>query len=280
GEKLSVDPVYVIQGSVDLGTGNVSHKGAVVISEDITAGFRIEALGDIEVAGVVEPSWISAEGNLVVRGGITGSPENRIEVKGNLSARFIQDAIIEMQGDIIVESEIMHSTIRTLGKLSIPRGRFVGGSIIARGGIELKEAGGAGATPTLLAAGEDYLLQQQLEPRQANLKRFEANLEKMKIAVEPMMSRIKLLNSKQREALTALMAKITEIDMEVTTLQQEIADLENESREQSVREIHISGVVYPETTLRIDGCGFRVLKTTMGPLRAILVARKIVLEHR
>lgn len=93
-----------------------------------------------------------------------------------------------------------------------------------------------------------------------------------------MMSRIKLLNPKQREALTTLMAKISEMDVEAATLREEIATLENESREKSVREIIVLGTVHPETTLRIDGCGFRVMKTSQGPLRASVVARKVVLE--
>ena len=74
---LYVDEVYSIQEDVDITTGNISHTGAVVVNRDVLTDAKIEAVGNVEVHGVVESAEIRTNGNLAVHGGITLSPHKK-----------------------------------------------------------------------------------------------------------------------------------------------------------------------------------------------------------
>jgi uncharacterized protein (DUF342 family) len=146
---LAVDEVFHIPESVGLATGDVAHPGSVLIGGDVLAGSRIEAGGDVEVNGTVESADIQAGGNLYVHGGITGLGNQSIKVKGNVNAKYILEASIDANENILVEREVVQSTLRTRGSLTMPRGRLVGGAVTALGGIVLREAGSDGLVPTL-----------------------------------------------------------------------------------------------------------------------------------
>ncbi len=70
---LSVDEVYTVDEDVDISTGNIKHTGAVVVKRDVLGGAKIEAVGNIEVRGIIENAEIQAGGDLIVHGGIRQS---------------------------------------------------------------------------------------------------------------------------------------------------------------------------------------------------------------
>ena len=55
---------------------------------------------------------------MTVKGGIKLKNRGVIKVKGNLRSKFIENAIIEVDGDVIVEGSILNSKIYCLILLS------------------------------------------------------------------------------------------------------------------------------------------------------------------
>lgn len=275
---LSIDETYQILGDVDLETGNIQHSGALVIGKDVKMGAKVTAAGDIQVGGMLEPSDIQSQGNLIVRGGITGSAEHRLDIQGNVHAKFIQETTIEAGGDIFVQKEILHSRIRTSGKVIIPGGDIIGGSVQALGEIDVKQTGGPGFPATLLVVGEDFNLVEQITTKQIQIDEIKKKLDKIHFVLDPMMSRMKLLKAKQKEAATALLAKSYEMEEVVEQLKKEIENLKQTSRERAGKYITIRGIMYPETTLRISGTKLTVKETQKGPLRASVESRSLVLQ--
>ncbi|MBE0565305.1 MAG: DUF342 domain-containing protein, partial [Krumholzibacteria bacterium] len=155
---LSVDDVYVVKGDVSLETGNIHHTGCVTIGGDIKTGAVVEADGDIIVKGMLEPCTIRCGGSLAVTGGIVGDGKTRIEVAGELQARYVTEAVIRAGGDVKVAGEVAHSTVETRGRVLVPDGRIAGGTTVAWKGIRVGEAGASGSARTLLVAGCDPTL--------------------------------------------------------------------------------------------------------------------------
>ncbi len=77
-------------------------------------------------------------------------------VKACINAKYIDGGDIQADKDIVVEREIINSTLHTFGAVVVPKGRIVGGEIVALRGIYVGRAGSKSYTPTLLVAGEDF----------------------------------------------------------------------------------------------------------------------------
>jgi uncharacterized protein (DUF342 family) len=274
---LAVDEVFHILGSVGLATGHVSHPGSVLIGGDVLAGSSVEAGGDVEVNGTVESADIQAGGNLHVHGGITGLGSQSIKVKGSVNAKFILEASIEANENIIVEREVVQSTLRTRGSLMMPRGRLVGGAVTALGGIVLREAGSDGLVPTLLIAAEDYALEDKLFQVKSQIGKLTRNLEKIHKKVDPLTSRATALNPKLRAAVEKLLAAAHEMEGEIERLRSELAEIGKDSRDRTKPRIYIRGKLFPETTLRIKTWSLEVKEEHSGSLRAGLMGSRIVL---
>ncbi|MBT6227615.1 MAG: DUF342 domain-containing protein, partial [Candidatus Scalindua sp.] len=152
-DTLYVDEVYTVDEDVDITTGNILHTGAVVVKRDVLGGAKIETAGNIEVSGIIENAEIHAGGDLVVHGGIRQSEGHKVVVEGCINVKYIDGGNIQANKDIVVEREIVNSTVHTLGAVVIPKGRIVGGEIVALRGIYVGRAGSKTYTPTMLVAG-------------------------------------------------------------------------------------------------------------------------------
>lgn len=273
---LIVDNVLRIRGSVGLATGNIVHPGAILVDEDIEAGSTVEATGDIEVLGSVEAANVTAGGKLVVRCGITGSPQVMIRAR-SVHARFIADATIYTQEDVNAEREIIHSTIRARGAVLVPRGRLVGGEAIALGGIDVNQAGSEGAVKTLLVAGKDLASSQRIAERENRGAAIRENLKTIRARIFPYGGPNTVLTPVQREALHKLEAKVRELEAALATIEKEIAEIKADVEARAKHQVTVRGNLYPEAMMSIKNAMMHVKLAIRGPLRAAVVRGEIEL---
>jgi uncharacterized protein (DUF342 family) len=183
-DTLTIDEVYVVKGDVSLETGNIRHKGAVMVHGDVRNGATIETNGDVAVRGLVESSTIRCGGDLTVGGGIVGNGEGVVDAGGDVEALYISEAMVKAGGDVTVRNEIAHAVIECRGKVRADRGRIAGGRTTALKGIRVAEAGAGGSTTTLLVAGFDPELEPALEESRVDLERYEDALERLREALD------------------------------------------------------------------------------------------------
>jgi hypothetical protein len=141
---LSVTQCLVIQGNVDLNSGNVKvEHGSVKIQGSIQAGFSVSAPEHVLVEGTIESATVYAGGLVEVKGGILMPDGGEIISDGRVIANFAVGARIKARHDVIIANEIQNSVIRTDGKLIAlsGKGTVLGGVILARKGIEVNELG-------------------------------------------------------------------------------------------------------------------------------------------
>lgn len=269
GGRLSVDEVYTVHGSVNLETGNISHPGALVVDKDIEEGATVETDGDIDVRGLVEPCDITSRGNLTVRGGITGAGGKHICVKGSVHARFILDADIEAEGDVVVEREIRHSTVKTRSAVVVPRGHVTGGTLTALGGITAGYVGSYSVATTVVA-GEDFLLTRQLQQREEEIARQEEALNRIQAVLKPLIPQFQTISADRQKALAGLLAVVKQSEESIEGLRREMAALKEASRARAVCRINILYCIYPETILRLGREWLQVRTEFPGPAAATL----------
>lgn len=274
---LSVDPVLEINGNVGLETGNISHPGALVVKRDIETGAEVKAAGDIEVGGIVEEAQLEGGGNLLVAGGITGSPSRRVKVAGSIVARFILDANILAGEDVVAKREIVHSNIVAKKRVLIPDGRVVGGSICAVGGIEAAQVGSEANVPTLLIAGVDAEAHAAICEKEKQIELHKQNLDKLRTVVPKPTAKPKLLPEEKQKALLVVIQKIEQTQRAVSELESEIAAVRKDLEARSSLRVVIHRVLYPETTIRLGNVQLHVRELYAGPLSATIMKGEVTL---
>lgn len=138
---VDVNPVFTVNGDLDMSVGNIDFVGNVEIRGGVGKGFVIKAGGDVLVNGLVDNSSIIAKGDIKIRGGILGDQSISIEAGGNLYAHYLNGANITVNGDVIIENSIIQSNCRCFGKITCEKGSIYGGKISCIEGLVIQNVG-------------------------------------------------------------------------------------------------------------------------------------------
>ncbi len=154
GDTVSVSPVYRVEGDVDFNTGNILFKGSVVITGNVSEGFRVIADGNVEIMNTISGGQVECSGELLVKNGIVGKNKSLIKAGGSIITRFIENAQVESGIDVIASEGIMHSKVNAVSCVRVTgKGVIVGGVVRAGEEISCRIAGSHLATATELEAG-------------------------------------------------------------------------------------------------------------------------------
>lgn len=143
----------IIHSDIDFQTGNIESMNAVTIRGSVQPAFKVMAAGDVEITGAVMSGKILGQGNLVVRGGITGK-NSTLEVKGDADINFIEQGLLHCGGIVVIRKQSYYSDIVAGGDIRChPGSKIMGGRLVAEGQISLGDVGSENCTPALIAAG-------------------------------------------------------------------------------------------------------------------------------
>jgi len=237
GGKINVEPVYTVEGDVNMHTGNILFLGTVIVKGSVESGFTVKAAGNIEVMGSVGKSILDAEGDIIVHQGIMGKNEGRVKAGINVVAKFIEHARIEAEENVVVSDGIIHSQVDANQRIVCQgkRASIVGGKLRAGEEINAKVLGSVAGTETIFEVGFDPKSKERLmelfktrEAIEDELKEVElnintiTNLQKVqrKISEEKAKS-LEELNNKRAEMLSEL----EEIGKEVNSINEYLAGL-------------------------------------------------------
>jgi uncharacterized protein (DUF342 family) len=173
---LDVVPLHVHAGDVDLASGNLHSNGSLQVRGDVQPDCAVTAAGDVQVTGIVQDGRVTAGGSVQVAQGVLGS---RAEIRAgqDLRCRHATGAQLHASAAVVVGDQLHHCQVaaRDITVLT-GRGTVVGGELRAARRIEVRTAGTAGGSATLLAVGD--LLAERTE-----LARLDAELAKLERTV-------------------------------------------------------------------------------------------------
>jgi hypothetical protein len=269
GKSITVVDVYQVPSSVGPASGNIDHSGSVVINGGIDSEFKVRAVGDIEVRDVIGAADIECGGNLTAHKGISSTTGKKIIVKGNLHAKYLEHATVVSEGDVVVESEILDSSIRTTGKVICP-GRVRGGDIMAASGIQIGEAGSHTESRTALIVGIDYHVVNGLREAAEESKVLKEAITKLETEVKKLELLGSRMNHQQREAMTELGFKLFESRSrydELTEIRKKLAPLMQAHRDAVIL---IEKQINSGTVLRVVDANLEIRDALLGPIIASL----------
>ncbi|MDR1319681.1 MAG: FapA family protein [Treponema sp.] len=199
GGKINVEPVYTVQGDVNLKTGNIIFLGTVIINGNVEDGFSVKAAGNIEVNGTVAKAELDAEGDIIIHQGINGKSGGMIRAGRSIWARFIENAVVEAGNMVVASDGIINSQVDAYNRIICQgkRAHIMGGRLRASEEINAKVLGNpTSGTETICEVGFDPKSKMELEQLTAAKGAAEKELEDIKLNLQTLIN-IK----KQRKSL-------------------------------------------------------------------------------
>jgi uncharacterized protein (DUF342 family) len=183
---IHVYPVFEVNGDLDLKVGNILFVGTVCIRGNVPAGFEIKSKGDIKIHGTVESAVLISEGSIFVSAGIVGQGKGLIKATGDLHTSFINQGVVEVEGDVNVTQSILHSKIQAGGSIYCHQGigNIVGGDLSAGKNIIVKDVGNTHNTKTTLFLGVHQDLMNKEKNYNDNFKKAEEDLKKLTVLLD------------------------------------------------------------------------------------------------
>lgn len=262
-DRISVFPVFEVNGDVDYRSGNIDFVGTIVIRGNVLTGFTVKAAGDIRVYGGVEGATLTAAGCIEVSGGIIASNKGLVKAGTHVKCSFIQEANVIAGTEVNVSQSIMHSNIRA-GKRVVcqgTKGLIVGGIVQAGERVTARTIGNTMSTATIVEVGVQPDLRNELTDLRTKLKHNIENVEKTEKALrildqlaatgqltgEKLGMRIKLNSTKKQ------------LVGEQTEMRERMLEIEKMLEDTAVSSIDVSHTIYGGAKLVI-GRNVRFIK--------------------
>lgn len=205
---IDVQPVYEVNESLSMKTGNLDFIGSITIRGDVPTGYRVKAGGDVKIYGIVEAAHIEAGGSVFISEGLAGLQKGKIIADGDVHLGYINQGHVQTKGSLYVEQSIVHSVCVASEQVICKVGSIIGGSITARQLIEAKDVGNRLSTKTSINftltvdyyASKEKLLEEKdhHEKRLNQLKMIGEKLTNNKLLNNP---KIKAMVKKQQHSL-------------------------------------------------------------------------------
>jgi len=188
---INVEPVYTVEGGVNLKTGNIDFLGTVVVNGDVEDGFFIKAAGNIEIHGSVGKSDLEAGGDIIIQQGVNGKGEGRIQSGKSLWARFIQNANVQSGSMVVASDGIINSNIVANSKIICQgkRASIMGGKLRAGEEINAKTLGNpTSGTETICEVGYDPKSKEEMDRLQMEKDNTNKLLDDIKLNIQTLMN--------------------------------------------------------------------------------------------
>ncbi len=259
--KLHVSPVIEIKGDVDLSTGNVEFVGNVLVRGSVQTGFTVKADGNVEIYGSVSGGTVEGA-NIVIKMGIQGMQRGYVKAKDNLTTKFIENAVVSAEGDVMVSDVILHSNV-SAGKRVIVEGRrgfIAGGHVIAAEEIRAKTVGTHLAVATDLEVGVNPAIRAEYTELRKEVKKNEVTLDQAQKALNVLKGVNPAdLPPDKRELMLKLTKAQFHLAGQVETMRRRITEIELLFEEMRYGRIRVAEVVYPGVKI--------VIGTLVKPIR-------------
>lgn len=264
---ISVLAIVEISGDVDFSTGNIDSPTDVLIAGTIRDTFAVKSARSISVRGAIEAAAVEAGTDVQVSGGIAGRHQGRVLAGGHITSKYCSDANLEAAGDITITRECMNSHVHARGRLTIARGKFVGGFAYAREGAAIKVLGNEAEKPTEIALGMDpAVLAQAIHIDEIVKKKREA-CAKIREKVQPLMAQLKRLTPQQRQHATELMYQADQIEAEVRKHVEQKHQLLASANSQAGPSLLVTSMVYPGVKVIFGDKMATFRKERKGPIK-------------
>jgi uncharacterized protein (DUF342 family) len=243
---ISVQETLVIKKAVGYGTGNIVFPGNVIIEGPVSDGFKIYSGGSLTIKQTFDVTETVTRGDLTVAGGIIGRGAALVKSGGGIRTKFIENCRAAARKAIVVDSEIINSSVFTLEHIEMgEKGMILGGDMYAIHGVRAggigKKAGAGKASQ--IHCGIDFTAQQEMERCNNQLRILAAKLGKLRE-----MMAAPDLNPGKRAKMEELLRRL---ETEQQTASARASELMGKINADENAVVEVSGDIVPGTLIEI-----------------------------
>lgn len=258
-DKLMIDPLYIVNGDLEVTHGNIKFNGDVEVRGDMRSGTRIEAEGSIFINGHVGSCELIAGGNITIGKGVQGKYNCEIVAGGDVAGSFMEHCNVTAGGSVYANSTLdcfvlARNSVKIMSKMAC----IIGGSINAMQMIQAKDVGNDSEIATNLAVGDLYVFRQEANEYRNRLnkvtKDFYIISEKLKAfdKVQPggMTEELKELKKHLFQAKILRDAEKRELESKIKIYEEDVMKARREAS------VQVGGVIYPGVTIKSDNASY------------------------
>lgn len=263
--KVFVSDVFEVTADVDNTTGDITYDGNVSIKGNVKSGFSVKAKGDIVIDGVVEGAVLFAGGQIIVKRGIHGMNKGKVEAKGNIITKFIENATVVSEG-FIEAGSILHSQVSAATEIRVSgkKGFVTGGVIRAGSLVEAQTIGSDMGTITRIEVGVAPEVKERYNFLQKQILDTNKELEKLKPILVNYSERV----AKKEKINPATIAQVQTVartykekQEEIVKFREEFVKLHEEIQLETDAKVNVKGSIYQGASITISDVSYNVKGT-------------------
>ena len=259
---------------VDFSTGNVDFPGDVLIQRGVRDRFVVRATGSIEVQGLIEAATIISGGDLLARAGMAGREKGTIEVGSNVHAKYLENVIGQVRGDVKVDREMVNCELAVRGSVDVSRGRIVGGQLAAAGPVSVGSIGSAGNVATRVVLGAIPELEAYVAQIKELVDQFTERTQKLQAELDQINNNTRHLTATHRERQTEIMFELDQLDDRIKRGTSSVQTIEARIAQRRVVELTVQRELHQGAVISFAGLDYRIERDLRGPLRVTLQGKQ------
>jgi uncharacterized protein len=290
-DKINVEPIHVVNGSVNLKTGgNVVFLGTVYVKGGVDDGFKVKAAGNIEVVGNVGKCELDAEGDIIIHQGINGRGGGSVRAGRTVWAKFLENSTVETGENVVVSDGIINSSVDANQRIICQgkRATIVGGHLRASEEVHAKNIGSVAGAETIVEVGYDPKSIENIQRLEKEIKTFDDQLEEIELNIHTLENIKKMkkeLPEEKEQYLEELKEQKIKIEEKRDGKKEEIKKIHEYLTSLKVNgKVSASGKVYPGVKVVIKDASLKIRNefknvTFINELNEVKVTKYEALEE-
>ena len=258
---FNVDETLVIDGDVDVSSGNIDFIGSVTVKGSVFEGFRVTSKRNININGTVSGAEIIADGDISIK---IGAINSSLESKGNIKLGFCENCKIHAVGNIESASFVGGEVFSEQKILATGKGVMMGGKYTALDGIEASVIGSEKYVKTEITLGNNAVLNKERAELEKEIESMEDKadqLGKILVTLAELAKKAKLPPEREQLKTEALRNRL-KLQSQVKKYKVRISEIDEQLKLMQNLSVGCKRMFYPGVTLRINNCILQVNAAT------------------
>lgn len=248
-----VEETLLINGDVEVATGNIDFIGAVVVKGSVFEGFRVTSKQSITVNGTVSGAELVADGNINVK---VGAINSTITCKGDIKLGFCENTKIECDGTVDSATFVGGEVFAGQKIIASGKGIMMGGKYTALDGVEASVIGSEKYVKTEITLGNNAVLSKERDTLNKSIDKMEDQadqLGKVLATLTEIQKKGKLPPEREQMKTDALRSRL-KLQQEIKKANKRIEEIEEALKLTQNLSVVCKRMMYPGVTLRINNC--------------------------
>ncbi|MCH5203311.1 MAG: DUF342 domain-containing protein [Oscillospiraceae bacterium] len=269
-----VDETLIINGDVDISSGNIDFIGSVTVKGSVFEGFRVTSKKDINVFGSVNNAELYADGNITIK---IGSINSSIECRGDAKFGYCENSNVKCKGNVESSSFVGGNVFAGKKIIASGKGVMLGGKYTALDGVEASVIGSDKYVKTELTLGNNAILSEERDNLEKSIIQMEGEIEQLTKIIDTLaeFAKVGKLSPERENMKTVSVRSRIKMQSEIKKNKARIEEINKDLELMQNVSVSAKRMIYPGVRLRINS-SILVLKNIENNVKAIVDKGEII----